>query len=474
MPIFAVPLPEVTAYVEALNEGLFALPGAKGLSERQKGWLTFCVTAIIVTHTLCWERFERASAGEYKAKALSFILHWTAIPWSKLLTASTLYILKLHNIKQGYLTIDDDDRPRSKSTTKIYGVHKVKDKKTGGFVMAQNLVKLVLVTPTITVPVGIEFYRPDPLLTEWSQLDKKLKAEKAPKDKRPKKPARRKEYPTKQAIAAKLLRRFRYMAGFLDIHAILADAAYMSKFFRAECSRVYPGVQVISQLKLSQICWDSSGKHRSLKEYFAAKPLQEVVVERRGSDKVSIQYTSARLCIKRYGQHPMLIVPMKYDEEKEALRYIVATNPTWCSLAVVKAYAFRWLVEVVIEDWKLYEGWGMYAYQQGEDGARRGLCLSLLVDHFLLQHPVQLHLARAGQPLKTVGTLMRKLQVNCLLALIAGILDCDDPQAALQQLANQLDEVVQLRSSDKHMSGRSLEDLGPSPSLVKRFGAAQS
>lgn len=473
MPIFASPLAEVTDYVDSVERTLGEFPGENALSQHQKYWLAFCLTAIIVTHTLCWDRFERASAGSYRANALSFMLHWAQLPWSKLLTASTLYLLRLHGVKEGYLVIDDDDRPRSKQTTTLYGVHKVKDKKTGGFVMAQNLVKLVLVTPAITIPVGIEFHRPDPLLTAWSKEDRKLKKAGVPKEKRPKKPVRRKEYPAKQKIATKLLRQFRYMAGFIHIKGILADAAYMSKFFRAECWRIFPGSQLISQLRETQIGTDRGGRRCSLKDYFSAQPLQDIVLKRRGTDDVRILYSSARLFMKGYGQRQMLIVAMKY-EEKEDLRFLVAIDPTWRSLDVVRAYAFRWLVEVVIEDWKLYEGWGECASQQGEDGARHGLSLSLLVDHFLLQHPVQLRLVRAGQPLYTVGTMLQKLQATCLLELIATILDCADPKVALQQLASQLDEVVQLRSSDKHMSGRALDDLGPSPSLTRRFGAAHA
>ena len=159
----------------------------------------------------------------------------------------------------------------------------------------------------------------------------------------------------------------------------------------------------------------------------------------------------------------MLTLPEEY-------RFLAAIDPTWRSLDVVKAYAFRWLVEVVIEDWKLYEGFGKMACQQREEGARRSLCLSMLVDHFLLQTPEQLRLARAGQPLNTVGTLMNQLQLSCLLKTVEGILANPDPTAALQDLAQQLREVIVLRPSDKHMSGKEFADLGPSSSLSRRLG----
>ena len=96
--------------------------------------------------------------------------------------------------------------------------------------------------------------------------------------------------------------------------------------------------------------------------------------------------------------------------------------------------------------------------------------LKLKVDHFLLQTPEQLRLARAGQPLNTVGTLMNQLQLSCLLKTVEGILANPDPTAALQELAQQLREVIVLRPSDKHMSGKEFADLGPSSSLSRRLG----
>ena len=56
---------------------------------------------------------------------------------------------------------------RSRNTSKIAGVHKVKDKKTGGWFNGQEFVFLILVTDTVTIPLGFHFYIPDPALKEW-------------------------------------------------------------------------------------------------------------------------------------------------------------------------------------------------------------------------------------------------------------------------------------------------------------------
>src|SRR5690606_19045452 len=111
----------------------------------------------------------------------------------------------------------------------------------------------------------------------------------------------------------------------------------------------------------------------------------------------------------------LLIVALKYEGEDE-YRYLAATNLTWRSLDVARRYANRWLIEVFNQDWKSYGGWGKAACQQGEDGARQGVHLSLLLDHFLLVHPVQLRLGLAAQPLLTAGSIHRKLQIQSLLS----------------------------------------------------------
>ena len=468
MGIFKQPLPEVLAYLDEVERVLRELPGGKNLTRRQKFWLGFCLTGIIVTHTLCWERFVRGSAGFYAARALSAMLHWAPIPWGKMLIASSLWILRAHGIREGILAIDDTDRPRSKSTTRIFGVHKTFDKKTNGFFMAQNIVKLVLISKSITFPVGFEFFRPDPVLKAWSVNDRRLKDEGVKKAERPKKPPRDKAFPSRQNIAAKLLRQFKCIADFVAIKAIVFDAAYMSKYFRGECAKIYPQAQLISQLKSSQIVTPKSGKAKNLRDYFAKQKPVSLNVRLRDMEPTAIEMVSARLKVQALKGRTMLVIALKYAGETD-YRYIVANNITWRSLDVVKAYAFRWLVEVVIEDWKLYEGFGKLAYQQGEDGARRGLCLSLLVDQFLLQHPQQLRLAQTGQPLQTVGTMMRQLQTRCLIRRIESILESAEPKAALQEFAQQLFQVVQFRPSDKHMSGKAFGDLGPSPALHLRF-----
>jgi len=46
-------------------------------------------------------------------------------------------------------------------------------------------------------------------------------------------------------------------------------------------------------------------------------------------------------------------------------------------------------IEVFVKDWKAHEGWGTLTTQPSEEGARRSVILSLLVDHCLFFHPAQ-------------------------------------------------------------------------------------
>jgi hypothetical protein len=72
--------------------------------------------------------------------------------------------------------------------TRIYGAHKIFDKKTGGYFNGQCLMFLLLVTDTVTLPVGVRFYRPDPKYQAWDKENKRLKKAGIKAAKRPKAP----------------------------------------------------------------------------------------------------------------------------------------------------------------------------------------------------------------------------------------------------------------------------------------------
>jgi hypothetical protein len=79
-----------------------------------------------------------------------------------LLVASVRVMLESYGITGGSLVIDDTDKRRSKTATTLAHLYKLRDKESGGYIWGQSLVFLLLVTPTITIPMGFAFYQPAP------------------------------------------------------------------------------------------------------------------------------------------------------------------------------------------------------------------------------------------------------------------------------------------------------------------------
>jgi hypothetical protein len=159
------PAPFVRTFIDAVDQAIRQDYPDSGLSAMQRSWLAFCVTATLVTHSICWARFARASLGTYSMAALSWIFRHSKIPWDRLLVASVQVILRHHGITSGSLVIDDTDNSRSKAATKLAYLYKLRDKESGGYLWGQSLIFLLLVTPKISIPVGFVFYQPDPELS---------------------------------------------------------------------------------------------------------------------------------------------------------------------------------------------------------------------------------------------------------------------------------------------------------------------
>jgi len=153
-------------FLHDLNEALGTLkPNAK-LSRTQKAWLGFCLTGMLLMNSVCWAKFERASLGSYKISALSWMFRDSKIYWSYLLQASVTLILKSYDIKDGEIAIDESDRARSKRTKRIHHVHKQKHKASGGYVNGQTVVLLLLVTQSVSFPVGFALLYARPRFNE--------------------------------------------------------------------------------------------------------------------------------------------------------------------------------------------------------------------------------------------------------------------------------------------------------------------
>ena len=67
---------------------------------------------ILVTNSVCWARFERASLGRYSLAALSWMFRHAKLPWPLLLQKSVQVVLSQHRISWGSLVVDDTDKGR--------------------------------------------------------------------------------------------------------------------------------------------------------------------------------------------------------------------------------------------------------------------------------------------------------------------------------------------------------------------------
>src|SRR5712692_3048762 len=463
--IIGKPAPFVSAFVEAVDDAIREHHPSHAMSAMQRTWLAFCVTAVLVTNSMCWARFERASLGTYSLAALSCMFRHSKMPWDQLLVASVRVILRHHGLTSGRLVIDDTDNPRSKSAKALAHLSKLRDKESGGSLWGHSLVFLVLVTPKISIPVGFVFYQPAPELRAWDKQEKVFKKQGVPPTQRPPTPAPNAQYPPKQQLALRLLEAFKAQHPDLRVHCIAADALSGTGSFVDEASAMFGGVQVLSPIRSNQNI-RAGKREQHVADYFATHPGTPHTLRIRGGEEVVVGVSSARLEVCSH-KTTRCIVAIKYAEE-ETYRSLIASDLSWRTLDIVQGHSLRWLVEVFIQDWKSHEGWSPLTKQPGEEGARHSVILSLLVDHSLFVHPDQQHQLKNNLPAYTVGSLRANVQVECLVEVIDDLVSSDNPQDKLKRFTQALHEVFAFGRSKKHMVQRQLGRLEPTPFLKYR------
>lgn len=432
-------LPFIEDYVKEVSKALSQLAPNGNLSATQEKWLKFCLMGILMTNSIKWSNFYRASLGKYKISALSWMLRYSKIFWERLLQASTIAILKKYRLKKGVLILDDTDKKRSKRTTRIHRAHKVFDKSTGGYFNGQTLVFLILATDKITIPVGFQFYYPE---------DLSLKLKVTPK--------------SKLDLGIDLLKKFSINFPNFKVKAILADALYGAKGFADEVEKIYPKSQYVSQLRSNQIVF-SQGKKLSLQKYFSRRKGVFKRVRLRGQDR-DIEYLGARLKVDSHGKK-RFIIALKYEGEMD-YRFIYGTRLAWRGEDIIKVYALRWLIEVFFQDCKSFEGLGELQLLDKE-GSERAVTLSLLFDCSLFFHEEQVKLIEDKLSAFTVGGLLRKCRVEAFLFYLKDFLLSDDPMAALNKMEEGIKSIYGLRTSKKHMVGVDLGKMEAQTNALK-------
>jgi hypothetical protein len=140
--VIGQPAPFVRTFVAAVDDAIRESHPRHPMSATQRAWLACCVTAVLVTNSMCWARLARARLGTYSLAALSWMFRHRKMPWDKLLVARVRVILRHHGITSGNRVMDDTDNPRAKSAKALAYLYKLRDQDSGGSLWGPSLVFL--------------------------------------------------------------------------------------------------------------------------------------------------------------------------------------------------------------------------------------------------------------------------------------------------------------------------------------------
>lgn len=448
------PIDFIATHIELLSSSLNI--GEKKVTNIQSLNLAMLLSVILLNNRVCWSDVEITTLGKLTKKATWWFYAKSSLPWDHLLKESISTIMKTYNLKEGALAIDDTDNPRCKKTPLIAYTHKYFDKKTSGYKNGQQLVFIVLVTEKVTFPVGYVFYEADPAITKWKRQEKKLIAQGVDKKERPKRPKASEGHRSMTQLGATLVKDFKDSFPEFKIKTILADALYGSNSFFEDMQQIKIP-QLISVLKKDQKLTHDK-KNYEVDKFFEQvyKPVAGKVTLRGGREK-SIMYRAARVHVNAHGGK-RIVIAMKYEEQSD-YRYLVASNVSWRAKDVMNAYTLRWLVEVFFEDTKANGGWFNMAKQQGEDGSKKSLILSLLLDHAILCHPEQQARIKNKLPAFTVGSLRALESMQSTMNFAKEIISETNAEEGISSALDKLHMVFNLRESSKHMVGKNLGHL---------------
>ena len=476
------PLPSIVNFLESVETFSLKMNGS-AFTCNQRSKLAWLLTAILCTGTLNMETNSAICLGRVASAVLAYFVHNSCPFLIHFWQASTVFLLASlpHKKLKCYLTIDDTDLSRSKVVTRIFGVFKAKHKASGGYANCQRIVVVAMVVLGVRIPLFFCFHRPDPRLTKWHRKKKendkaRQRGKKLPHN-LPPKPSRNTRYPTLIEIAIKLLRRTKRLIDRIEkvtgkkIHivAITFDAAFMSKKAYKWIRFIFPGTQVISQIKSNQLVADRRNRFKSVSNYFNANNFQKIEILIR-NDKKIVYIASARLQIKAIGQK-LHVVALRYEGETDA-RYLVATETTWRAKDIVTAYSSRWIIEVLFEDLKQNCGLGRRACLQRGSGSCGTVVLSMIADIYCHSTPDQLKNLSSGVPVYTTGSIARTVRTESLLGAMEEAVNSKEPKVSLKCFEKALVQMRALRHSKAGIMSEHFFDLGPLEDLKRPKKAA--
>ena len=140
--VIGQPAPFGRTVVAAVDDASRESHPSPPMSATQRAWLACCVTAVLVTNSMCWARFARASRGPYALAALSWMFRHRKMPWDTRRVARVRGIVRPHGITSGTRVIADTDNPCSQSAKARASRYTRRDQPSGGDLWGQRRVFL--------------------------------------------------------------------------------------------------------------------------------------------------------------------------------------------------------------------------------------------------------------------------------------------------------------------------------------------
>jgi hypothetical protein len=251
----------------------------------------------------------------------------------------------------------------------------------------------------------------------------------------------------------------------IRVHGLMADALDGTATFVAAAAAIVGGVHVISPICSTQHIRVGK-REQHVADYVATHPGTPQPLRIRGGQELVATVGRARWYVCSH-HTTRVIVAINYHDE-ESYRSLLASDLSGRTRDMVQGHTRRWLVEVLMQDWKSSAGWSPLTQQPGDEGARHSVILSLLVDQSLFVHPDHQAQLQNNLPAYTVGSLRANVPVECLVDVIDDLVSSDNPQDQLKHFTQALHEVFAFGHSKKHMIQRQLGRLEPTPFLKYR------
>ena len=96
-------LPCVTQFIDHLDQALRQSPQTQQLTQKQRYFLAFLISAMFLNQKLCWATMNRRSLGLYSSTALWWMFYRSEIVWHLLLGFSVLVIIDRYGLSEGNL-----------------------------------------------------------------------------------------------------------------------------------------------------------------------------------------------------------------------------------------------------------------------------------------------------------------------------------------------------------------------------------